>query len=143
MVDMVSHFNGHKVISGGTTAQIFSRELKKPVEVNLSNMNPELPPMATLEGIDLVTEGILTLGKTAEILNNKENNGAISTNPAMLLSEMFLDHDKITFLIGTRINEAHQDPKMPVELEIRRNVIKKIANLLEKKYLKEIEIKYI
>lgn len=143
MVDMVSHFNGHKVISGGTTAQIFSRELKRPVEVSLSNLNPELPPIATLEGIDLVTEGILTLGKTAEILKHKENKGISSNNPAMLLSEIFLDHDKITFLIGTRINEAHQDPKMPVELEIRRNVIKKIAYLLEKKYLKETEIKYI
>lgn len=106
-------------------------------------MNPELPPIATIEGIDLVTEGILTLGKAAEILKHKENNDVSPNNPAMLLSETFLNHDKITFLIGTRINEAHQDPKMPVELEIRRNVIKKIAYLLEKKYLKEVEIKYI
>ncbi|MCK9452223.1 MAG: SpoIIE family protein phosphatase [Bacteroidales bacterium] len=143
MVEMVSNFPGHKVISGGTTAQIFARELKRPVEVDLSNVSPELPPIATIEGIDLVTEGILTLGKSAEILKNKEHNGVSSNNPAMLLSETFLNHDKITFLIGTRINEAHQDPKMPVELEIRRNVIKKIAYLLEKKYLKEVEIKYI
>lgn len=143
MVDMVSHFDGHKVISGGTTAQIFARELKKPVEVDLQNLNPELPPIATIAGIDLVTEGILTLGKTAEILKHKENKGILENNPALLLSETILNHDKITFLIGTRINEAHQDPKMPVELEIRRNVIKKIAYLLEKKYLKETEIKYI
>lgn len=143
MVDLLSHFVGHRIICGGTTAQIFARELHKSLEVDLQNLNPELPPIAKMEGIDLVTEGILTLGKTAEILKSKENNQVSAKNPALQLSKIILDHDKITFLIGTRINESHQDPKMPVELEIRRNVIKKIAYLLEKKYLKEVEIKYL
>ncbi|MBE6345546.1 MAG: stage II sporulation protein E, partial [Spirochaetaceae bacterium] len=48
----------------------------------------------------------------------------------------------IWFVVGTKINEAHQDPNMPVELEIRRNVVKKIASLLEEKYLKEVRIQY-
>lgn len=143
MVEMLTGFKGHKIISGGTTAQIFARELNKEVEVDLMNLNPELPPIAKMDGIDLVTEGILTLGKTAEILKRNENIQVSGKSPAMQLSEIILNHDKITFLVGTRINEAHQDPQMPVELEIRRNVINKIAYLLEKKYLKEIEIKYI
>jgi hypothetical protein len=56
--------------------------------------------------------------------------------------DMFLDSDRLTFIVGTKINEAHQDPTMPVELEIRRNVVKRIAALLEEKYLKEVHIQY-
>jgi hypothetical protein len=58
------------------------------------------------------------------------------------LINLFLDSDRITFIVGTKINEAHQDPTMPVELEIRRNVIKRIASLLKEKYLKEVQIRY-
>jgi hypothetical protein len=53
-----------------------------------------------------------------------------------------LNSDRITFIVGTKINEAHQDPSMPVELEIRRNVVTRIAALLEEKYLKEVRIQY-
>ncbi len=132
MVDMVSHFDGHKVISGGTTAQNFCPRTEKPVEVDLQNLNPELPPIATIAGIDLVTEGILTLGKTAEILKHKENKGILGNNPALLLSETILNHDKITFLIGTRINEAIRILKCRWNWKSAENVIKKIAYLLRK-----------
>lgn len=143
MVETVRTFKGHKVISGGTTAQIISRGLDKPVEVDLENINPEVPPISFIDGIDLVTEGILTLGKAAEMLKNKEENEVDEKHPARQLTDILLNHDKVMFMVGTRINEAHQDPNLPVELEIRRNVIKKIAYLLERKHLKETEIKYI
>ena len=57
--------------------------------------------------------------------------------------QMLADSDKITFLVGTRINIAHQDPTLPVELEIRRNVVKKIKYLLETKWLKDVDITYL
>jgi hypothetical protein len=57
--------------------------------------------------------------------------------------KFLLNSDIIEFKVGTRVNEFHQDPNMPVELEIRRNVVKKIAALLEEHYLKETCIKYI
>jgi len=56
---------------------------------------------------------------------------------------MLKDSDEIHFVIGTRINEAHQDPNLPVDLEIRRTVVKRIANRLEDKFLKEVTLKYI
>jgi hypothetical protein len=46
-------------------------------------------------------------------------------------------------VVGTKINEAHQDPRHPEDLEIRRNIIKRLAQILEKKYLKEVAIRYI
>jgi hypothetical protein len=54
-----------------------------------------------------------------------------------------LDSDEIHFLVGTRINIAHQDPSLPVELEIRRTVVRRIARLLEEKFLKEVAMDFI
>ena len=56
--------------------------------------------------------------------------------------ELLLDSDIIDFQVGTRVNEAHQDPSLPVELDIRRNVIKRLAGLLEERYLKKTHITY-
>ncbi len=143
VIENVRNFKGHKVISGGTTAQIIARGLRKEIDVDLKNIHPGLPPVASIEGFELVTEGILTLGKAAEMLKYNNMSSIAQDNPAKKLCNILLNHDKITFFVGTRINEAHQDPNMPVELEIRRNVIKKIAYILENTFLKETEIVYI
>lgn len=143
MAETVCNFPGEKVICGGTTAQIIARELKKEIDVDISHLTADLPPTSHIDGIDLVTEGILTLGKSAELLENGNFSHLNKYNPSKQLVDKFLNHDKIYFLTGTKINEAHQDPNLPVELEIRRNVIKKLAYLLEKKYLKETDLKYI
>lgn len=137
----VKEFKGKRVLCGGTTATIISRELKLPITVSLDQVDRELPPVSKIEGIDLVTEGILTLSKVERLLTGgvtEKGNG-----PAHELASLLYDSDKITFIVGTRINVAHQDPNLPVELEIRRNVVKKIKFLLETKYLKDIEINYI
>jgi hypothetical protein len=54
-----------------------------------------------------------------------------------------LDSDVIRFVVGTRINEAHQDPNVPVELDLRRNIVRKIAALLETRHVKDTEIRYL
>ena len=95
-----------------------------------------------MEGIDLVTEGILTLSRVERLLA-EDRREASPDNPADRMLQMLADSDKITFLVGTRINIAHQDPTLPVELEIRRNVVKKIKSKLERKWLKDVDIKYI
>ena len=64
-------------------------------------------------------------------------------NAAVRLTRLLLDSDKIDFVIGTKINEAHQDPNLPMELDIRRNIVKKIFRLLQSKFLKEISVKYV
>ena len=51
-----------------------------------------------------------------------------------------MESDEIHFIIGTRINIAHQDPNLPVDLEIRRTVVKRIARLLEEKWLKKVTL---
>ncbi len=140
---MIDTFDGKKVICGGTTANIVARELKRDIKVNLRDIDPEIPPPASMHGIDLITEGIITLGKVAELLEMGVKQDSQDGNAAQKLVYSLLNSDIVNFVVGTKINEVHQDPNMPVELEIRRNVVKKIIKLLEEKYLKEAHLQFI
>ncbi|GHV28308.1 stage II sporulation protein [Spirochaetia bacterium] len=137
----VASFKGKKIISGGTSAQIISRELGLKIE--RGETLPGGPPLSKMEGIDMVCEGILTLGAAAELLAKNNFFKYRRETPALRMTEYLLNSDRIVFIVGTKINEAHQDPTMPEELEIRRNVVKKIAGLLEETYLKEVHVQYV
>jgi hypothetical protein len=139
----VTGYNGKVILCGGTTADIVARELNRKIVDELIFEDPELPPESFLEGIDLVTEGILTLQKVNELLKTFNNSVRLGKGPADKIVKMFMESDEIHFIIGTRINIAHQDPNLPVELEIRRTVIKRIARLLEEKWLKKVSFEYI
>lgn len=132
-------FKGKKAISGGTTANIISRELNIPVVAKLSKNAGKLPGLSEMEGVDLVTEGILTLTKTLEYLET----GKPEENAAKTLMDFMLDSDVINFLVGAQMNKAHYDPNLPIEIEIRKNVIKQIANVLENKYLKKVNVQFV
>jgi len=138
----VLHFNGTKAICGGTTASIVSRLLDRPVKMALDKLDPEIPPASSMEGVDLITEGTMTLARVAEMLER----GAARPwpdNPARDLMTLMLQSDIVQFLVGTRINEAHQDPSVPMELDLRRNIVRKITSLLETRYLKECRLQFI
>jgi hypothetical protein len=143
LAELVQTFDGKKAICGGTTAGIVSRLLGRPVTMNLSQLDPDIPPPAVMEGVDLVTEGTVTLAKVAEILEGGTPLDNLRKNPARDLAGLMLQSDIIQFAVGTRINEAHQDPNVPVELDLRRNIIRKIASLLESRFLKEARLQFI
>ena len=137
----LKNFVGDKAICGGTSAEIVSRELGRELKMDLSSISPDMPPMSTMDGVNLVTEGIFTLTKAASYL---ESIGGVRHNdPAGLLTGLMLRNDVITFLVGTRINEAHQDPNLPHDLELRRNIVQRLARTLESQYLKKVIIKYV
>jgi hypothetical protein len=141
--EAVKAFKGKKVVCGATTADIIARELNLEIEDTLVFEDPELPPVAHMEGIDLVTEGILTLTKAARILNQYTPAVSLGKGPADRIVKLMQQSDEIHFLIGTRVNIAHQDPNLPIDLEMRRTVVKRMARLLEEKFLKEVTIRYI
>lgn len=132
-------FNGKKAISGGTTANLVSRELNIPIKTNINLNIGKLPAISYMEGIDLVTEGILTLTKACEYLES----GEVENDAAGDLVKFMLDTDCITFMVGAKLNQAHYDPNLPVEIEIRKNVIKKISDILETKYFKKVTVQYM
>jgi hypothetical protein len=143
LIHIFNSFNGKKIISGGTTANIISRELNRPVKVDMTHFSQKIPPYSVMEGADLVTEGIITLGAIADFLETGESKKEQEETAVDKMTEILLNSDRIYFVVGTKINEAHQDPNMPEGLEIRRNVVKKIASLLQTKYLKEVHIQYL
>ena len=118
-------------------------EADPEIEDSFEFNDPDLPPISFMEGIDLVTEGILTLSKVSEILKIYNNNYFLGKGPADQIVKLIKESDEIQFIIGTRINIAHQDPNLPVELEIRRTVVRRIAETLENKFLKEVSMRFI
>lgn len=139
---MLREFTGKKIICGATTADIISREWKMTIVDSLEFTDPELPPVSHMEGVDLITEGILTLSKVNEILKRHNQNYKLGKGPADEIVRMILESDEIHFMAGTKVNEAHQDPTLPVDLELRRTVIHRIVRVLEEKFLKETTIRF-
>lgn len=89
----------------------------------------------------MVCEGLLTLTHAAELLENKKLNERHS--PAGRMIEIFMRNDIINFMVGTRINDALQSPGMSKKLDFRRNLVQRIAKVLERDYLKQISIEYV
>ena len=143
LAERATTFQGRVAVCGGTTATILSRELRRPVEMNLKSIDPEIPPTSTMAGIDLVTEGTLTLARVATLLENGASPEQLRFNGARDLLTLMLESDQVEFVVGTRINEAHQDPNVPVELDLRRNIIRRIAAQLESRHLKETTVEYL
>jgi hypothetical protein len=150
LADLFSEFVGTKIVSGGTTASIIAREQGgRQTAQNSEPRSSATSPNPVIKGADLVTEGILTLGECAELLE-KKNFSQIEnfkpdqeSSPAEKITSFFLNCDRIAFVVGTKINEAHHDPTFPAELEIRRNIIKKIETLLKVRYMKDVSVRYL
>ena len=141
--EKIMNYKGKKIIAGGTTAEVVVREMNLKAKAGLETIDESLPPISYVAGIDLVTEGILTLGKVVKILEEYNSDYQLKNGPADRIVKMFLNSDEIHILNGTNVNVAHQDPNLPVELEIRRTVVKRIAKLLEEKFLKVVDIEYM
>jgi hypothetical protein len=140
MARVFGSFQGVRVVCGGTTAGIIARELGKELRVSLRSGTGKLPPLGKLDGAELVTEGIITLSETARRLDS----GAAAPapgDPADALVELLRGHDIIEFLVGSAVNAAHQDPSLPEDLEIRRNIVRRIAETLRRKLLKEVTVR--
>ena len=138
---------GMKVICGGTTSQIVSKRLGKELKIMLQYISPDVPPIATMEGIDLVTEGVVTLGKTLEILEQYVE----TKDPELLMEKkdgahllaetLVLKCTSVKFIVGRALNPAHQNPDMPISLSIKLRLVKDISECL-KRLGKPTELKY-
>jgi hypothetical protein len=135
-------FNGTKVICGGTTAKIIARELSKKVLVDLRQLHPDVPPLSIMEGVDLVTEGIITLSRSLEYLEAPQLPTFARTNAALQLANMLLDNDEINFIVGTKLNDANQMISNKA-IEIRHSIVRKLATVLENRYLKKITVRFL
>lgn len=132
---------GIKIVSGGCSANILSRIIGEEIKTTIDYADPNVPPIAYIKGIDLVTEGVLTLKKTLDILTDyfenptdKKNINAIEEKHGGALVAKVLAEEctHINLFVGRRINPAHQNPSMPTDLNIRMRVIDDLIKLLIK-----------
>ncbi len=133
----------HTVICGGTSANIIERELGTTISIPLSAMRNAggLPPVGTVRGIGIATEGILTLDRVLSALEQRRP-PANEPAAARAILERMMSHDRIEFIIGTKVNDCHQDPNLPQDLELRRSVIRRMAAVLEKTYRKDVTLNF-
>lgn len=128
---------GRKVICGGSTAQLFVREVGKELQCDFSYVDPEIPPVSRIKGVDLVTEGLLTLNKTLQYLHEyKYPRLPRGKDGASLLTRELLEADEITLLVGRAVNAAHQNLNLPPDLGIRTQVMQRLVTALQAQHKK-------
>jgi len=123
---------GQKVICGSTTTDILARELQLQV-VTLSMGNSfGQPPEYEIAGIDLVTEGAITLNQVYNILDEPAER-LIGNSLVERLCLMIKSADVIHLMIGNAANVAHDDLIFKqIGVHIRKSTIQQIANTLKK-----------
>lgn len=139
--------SGKKVVCGGTAAQILSRVTNKEIITTLDYIDPEIPPTAKMEGVDLVTEGVLTLKMLLNALREMQDccdEPIFNKDDAVnkLLKLLIEESTHISFMVGRAINPAHQNPDFPADLSIKINVVNDIIETL-RVMGKHVDIEYM
>jgi hypothetical protein len=127
---------GIKIVCGGTAANIVSRELKEEIETSFEIFDRAIPPTAKIKGIDLVTEGVLTVkGAVKRLERVRVSNDLQFLNgkdgASRLAKMLFEECTHLKMLIGRAVNPAHQNPDFPEELSIKLRVLKELKEVLE------------
>ena len=139
---IIENYDGNIIVCGGTTAKIVARELGKEVK---SDRQPsgKLPPSSLIEGIDLVTEGMLTLSEVTKRLQNKTLLKDMPEDPAKRFIKILRQTDQVELVVGTKINDETDDPNLAAKIGIRFPLIDAMVRALEQNYLKEVEVSYL
>jgi len=144
-VSRLIHFDGRKVVCGGTTANIVAEHLGEIVDTDLGTLREEVPPIGWINGVDLVTEGILTMAKTLQLLKTCGGDPRrlpVDRNGAALLTRELLRADSIRFLAGEQMNPFYQNPLLPKNISIRHSLVEQVAATL-RGFHREVEIEWV
>ena len=130
---------GKRIVCGGSTSQMVSRYLNKPIRCSIDYADPEIPPTAAIDGVDLVTEGVITIGKVLETARafSSENDVSLrfqnKKDGASLISQLlFEEATDVNFFVGKAVNPSHQNPNLPININIKMELIQNLADCLSK-----------
>ncbi len=139
---------GKHIICGGTTSSIAAKYLNKPLKATLAFERSDVPPIAEIEGVDLVTEGVITVNKVLEYArdyldeNKYYEHWSFKKDGASLISRLlFEEATDINFYVGKAINPAHQNPELPINFNIKMNLVEELSKCL-RKMGKRIKVSY-
>ena len=148
MMSLFFSKEGKHIICGGTTSSIAAKFLRKPLRPSLNFEQSDIPPTAELEGVDLVTEGVITVNKVVEYANdylceNKyyEHWSFKKDGASLICRLLFEEATDINFYVGRAINRAHQNPDLPINFNIKMNLVEELSRAL-KKMGKRIKVSY-
>ena len=148
MMSLFFSKTGKHIVCGGTTSSIVAKYLGKPVRASLSFERSDVPPIATIEGVDLVTEGVITMNKVIQYAkdylgeNSLYEQWSFKKDGASLISRLlFEEATDINFYVGRAINPAHQNPELPITFNIKMNLVEELSACL-KKMGKRIKVSY-
>ena len=148
MMSLFFSKEGKHIICGGTTSSIAAKYLNKPIKASLNFEKADVPPIAEIEGVDLVTEGVITVNKVLEYAkdylgeNEHYEHWSLKRDGASLISRLlFEEATDINFYVGRAINPAHQNPDLPINFSIKMNLVEELSSCL-KKMGKRIKVSY-
>ena len=148
MMSLFFSKEGKHIICGGTTSSIASKYLRKPLRASLNFEKSDIPPIATLEGVDLVTEGVITVNRVLEyakdyIGDNKlyEEWNFRKDGAAQISRLLFEEATDINFYVGRAINPAHQNPDLPINFSIKMNLVDELSACL-REMGKRVKVSY-
>ena len=141
LAEIVANYEGKTIVCGGTTSNIVAREMGRTIKADRRPAG-SLPPGALIEGVDLVTEGMLTLTEVAERLEKKVLLKNMPEDSAKRIIQIFRELDQLEIIMGTQINNETDDPQIAAEIGVRFPIIDRIVNSLRRQYLKEVEVRY-
>lgn len=148
MMSLFFSKEGKHIICGGTTSSIAAKYLHKPLRATLNFEKSDVPPIAELEGVDLVTEGVITINKVLTYAkdyiagNELYDEWSFKRDGASLICRLlFEDATDINFYVGRAVNPAHQNPDLPINFNIKMNLVKELSECL-KKMGKRIKVSY-
>ena len=148
MMSLFFSKEGKHIICGGTTSSIAAKYLNKPIKASLNFEKADVPPIAEIEGVDLVTEGVITVNKVVEYAkdylgdNEHYEHWSLKRDGASLISRLlFEEATDINFYVGRAINPAHQNPDLPINFSIKMNLVEELSACL-KKMGKRIKVSY-
>lgn len=140
---------GRKIVCGGTTSNIAADYLHEEIHTTLDyGSDPEIPPMATIRGVDLVTEGVITLSRVVQYAKayvdgtDLTNLWSLQSDGASRIAQMLFEYaTDISFFVGRAINPAHQNPNLPINFGIKIRLVQELGEYLEKMG-KQVRISY-
>lgn len=128
---------GTHIVCGGSTAQMVSRYLGRQLIISEDYVDPDIPPVAKIRGIDLVTEGIVTLSRVLEMVGRYASSQSIPSHwdtrsdAATQIARVLLeDATDIHFFVGRAVNPSHQSPSLHIDFSLKMSIIEKLEKIL-------------
>lgn len=148
MMSLFFSKEGKHIICGGTTSSIAAKYLGKPIKTSLNFERSDVPPIAEIEGVDLVTEGVITVNKVLEYAKDAlgenrfyEKWGFGHDGASLICRLLFEEATDINFYVGRAVNPAHQNPDLPINFNIKMNLVEELSKCL-KQMGKRIKVSY-